>query len=117
MISYDVLYVDKFVDATRSQQVIESIAHLFHISPQTQQQLLSGQPVLVRENVDEQIAWRFLQAITLSGGTAWLQPQSNGLRERRAQVRRSGFDRRGATRSATAKADRRQQERRCDLIH
>ena len=98
---FAVFYIDKYVDPLQSLQVTSAMAKHFKLRSQHCLKLSSGQPMLIKGSLPIEQASQIKQAIDNLGGSAWIQLQTiNGVvRERRAEKRRSGFDRRALGRT------------------
>lgn len=119
MPSYEVLYIDKFADPARSRSVVEKMEQLFHLSPKAQRRLISGEPVVVKKQIDRVMAERFQHVISRIGGTGWIQEQSPfGFHiERRYGTRRNLISRRSTRREFAILPDRRKKQERRTAFH
>ncbi len=110
MCNYEVLYVDKFIEANRSREVIGSVKLLSRLPATKQRRLVSGRPVLINEYSDQELAEKVSKEIINAGGTSWVQAQSPCGKsvERRCNKRRHMRTRRLGARSEVFQTDRRE---------
>lgn len=119
MANYEVLYIDKFVDPSRSRNVIGNAVFLASLPANTQLRLVSGRPAVVKQNVNQEIAEDIKDEIVDAGGTCWIQEQSPTGKyiDRRCNKRRYLSNRRVASRSEAFQSDRRRgQARRKNVL-
>lgn len=107
---YEVLYIDKFTDAAKAEYARENLRATFHLSEQHLDRLATGEPVIIKKNINLDKALRYRQAVVDAGGVAWVQALDvQGEHwERRQNNRRQLTDRRTVYRASSIQPDRRQ---------
>lgn len=106
---YEVVYVDKFSNAAEAQAAIQKLRQTFGLADSHIQHLSSGEPVVIKKQIDLAEATRYQEAVKSAGGVAWIQEvDENGFHhERRKGPRRILFDRRSLYRASSIVPDRR----------
>lgn len=107
---YEVLYIDKFTDVAVAEYAKNNLRKLFQLDDKHIQRLSSGEPVVIKKDIDLDEAVKYRQAIAQAGGVAWVQSLNElGLhQERRKGKRRQLLDRRGSYRGSSIQPDRRE---------
>lgn len=114
----DVLFIDKYIDPSRSADVLNKMQAKFHFNDQVKQQLASGYPVVIKQNTDPQTAQSLVRFITGIGGDCWQQQTSpEGYSDRRSNNRRQVADRRLLHRGWAILPDRRKSRERRVYFH
>jgi len=116
---FRVVFVGEFDPGKDLEQVKTGLSKRFKLTPVVMQRLLAGRPVVVKNNVDAEVAFRYKTEIDLLGGVSRIEPMpvrndvdEKGFIERRKSERRARGERRRVARSGSIQPDRRKKERR-----
>lgn len=114
----DVVFIDKYIDPTKSYELLKKLQEKFSFSDHTRQQLASGYPVVIKHNTDAKSAQKLVAYINDLGGDCWMQDSSpEGFVDRRADNRRLTVDRRLLHRGWAIVPDRRKTRERRVFFH
>lgn len=116
---FRVVFVGEFNPDKNRQEVEEGLQKRFKLAPSILARLMAGRPVVVKNNVDAETAYRYKTEIDTLGGVSRIEPipirsdvDEKGFIERRQGDRRIRGDRRHITRSGAIQPDRRKRDRR-----
>ncbi len=106
---YEVVYVDKFVCRSESDDMAQWFRRHFGLDQRHLEMLGSGNPVILKKNILIDTAERLQRKIQALGGVCWIQqtPPAGEPHERRRMQRRRCAERRQTWRLDTMVADRR----------
>lgn len=107
---YEVIYIDKFLDADKSNHVLQQLRQRFALNDSACSRLGSGRPITVKQRITLATAKTYADVIRHAGGCCWIQqlgPNGEHI-ERRHAERRTLSDRRSAYRVESISSDRRQ---------
>lgn len=106
---YAVVYIDKFTDPELARTARNNLCRLFNLKQQHLTRLASGDPVVIKKQVNRDTAEKYRDAVVRAGGVAWIQALGADGRhyERRQGQRRKLFDRRAFYRISAMVPDRR----------
>ncbi|MBB3167683.1 hypothetical protein [Simiduia aestuariiviva] len=114
----DVLFIDKYIDPSKSMALLQKLQLKFSFSDHTRQQLASGYPVVIKHNTDHESAQKLVDYVNGLGGDCWMQDSSpEGYEDRRADNRRLSVDRRLLHRGWAITPDRRKTRERRVFFH
>lgn len=116
---FRVVFIGEFDPQKDLEQVKKGFEKRFKLAPSVLGRLLMGRPVVVKNNVDAETAYRYKTEIDTLGGVSRIEPMpfksdidKNGFIERRKGERRERFERRRVARAGSIQPDRRKVERR-----
>lgn len=118
---FRVVFSGEFDPGHTLEQVQTALARRFKLKPAVLRRLMAGRPIVVKNNVDAETAYRYKAEIDRLGGVSRIEPMPahddvdpKGFIERRRTERRRGADRRRASRPGSIQPDRRRVERRAN---
>ena len=116
---FRVVFVGEFDPRKEVAQVKKDLGQRFKLKPSILERLLMGRPVVVKNNVNAETAYRYKTEIDKLGAVSRIEPipikndvDEKGFIERRAYQRRQKGDRRRVARSGAIQPDRRKGDRR-----
>ncbi|MGH1472270.1 MAG: hypothetical protein ACRBCS_13850 [Cellvibrionaceae bacterium] len=106
---YEVVYLDKFTNAVEAKTASKKLQQTFGLAESHIEKMSSGEPVVIKKQVDLEEANRYQEAVKKAGGVAWIQEvgEDGFHQERRKGARRVTLDRRAVYRASSILPDRR----------
>ncbi|MBN1378153.1 MAG: hypothetical protein JXA04_02860 [Gammaproteobacteria bacterium] len=116
---FRVVFVGEIDPKKDLEQVKAKLGQRFKLPPSILGRLFLGRPIVVKNNVDAETAYRYKTEIDLLGGVSRIEPipirkdyDEKGFIERRRGDRRLRPERRKVARSGSIQPDRRKKDRR-----
>jgi len=116
---FRVVFLNEFKRGTRIAEIREKVRQRFNLSEEGVERMFAGRPIVVKKDVDAEIAYQYKLAIDETGANCKIEvmPQVDdtdvrGYLERRREERRLKRDRRDRLRGESLSPDRRANERR-----
>ncbi len=118
-VRYRLVFRGKLLPGMGPEQVAQNLVALFGVTLETAQAMLASAPAVIRPDVDVEQGNRMLEALANAGLISHLEPATtaageelplgwDGVERRRGLARRTGEERRGGSRDASLRPDRRQ---------
>lgn len=118
---FRVVFSGEFDAGHSLEQVQADLAKRFKLRPPVLKRLMAGRPIVVKNNVDAETAYRYKSEIDKLGAVSRIEPMpvyddvdNKGFIERRRSDRRRGAERRRISRPGSIQPDRRRVERRAN---
>lgn len=116
---YRVVFTGKLDHTKTAGEIETALAALFKLTPSILKRVMAGRPIVVKNNIDAEIAFFYKAKIDALGALCRVEPMpgindtdAKGYVERRKIPRRNSNDRRKTRRSGSIQPDRRVRERR-----
>ena len=121
---FRVVFLNDFKRGVRIAEIRERVRQRFNLSDAGVEMMFAGRPIVVKKDVDAEIAYQYKLAIDETGASCKIEvmpPEEDtdmhGYVERRQEERRLKRDRRDRMRAEALNPDRRQDERRAKPPH
>ena len=116
---FRVVFTGEF-ESTQDVEIMKAkLSKRFNLKPAVLERMMAGRPIVVKNNVDAEIAYKYKAEIDAMGGISRIEPlpykndvDEKGYIERRELIRRFRSDRRTVGRAGSMQPDRRKKDRR-----